>query len=50
LTGNRSSSPDAEREIASVLPQFAQPDRGMFSQLAALAAVFAALALTWLSP
>jgi RhtB (resistance to homoserine/threonine) family protein len=35
--------------FASVLPQFAQPDRGMFSQLAALGAVFAALTLTWLS-
>ena len=35
--------------FASVLPQFAQPDRGMFSQLAALGAVFAALTLAWLS-
>ena len=35
--------------FASVLPQFAESDKGMFSQLAALGAVFAALTLTWLS-
>ena len=35
--------------FASVLPQFARPDHGLFTQLAALGAVFAALTLVWLS-
>lgn len=35
--------------FASVLPQFAQPGQGMFSQLLVLGAVFAALTFVWLS-
>lgn len=35
--------------FASVLPQFAQASQGMFAQLAALGAIFAALTWAWLS-
>jgi threonine/homoserine/homoserine lactone efflux protein len=35
--------------FASVLPQFAQPGQGMFSQLLVLGAVFAVLTFVWLS-